>query len=67
VVCVWRFHNKYAGVISVLTFAGVNPTTGEPIARVKAATKEDYERILTKMTAAQKDWQNVRSRESAHI
>ena len=39
---------------------GISPTTGEPICRIKAATKDDYERLLTKMSAAIKGWQAVR-------
>lgn len=39
------------------TITSYNPTTGEPIARVRQATTDEYEGCIDAMTAAQEAWQ----------
>eukprot|EP01116_Phalansterium_solitarium_P008910 TRINITY_DN2287_c0_g1_i1.p2 TRINITY_DN2287_c0_g1~~TRINITY_DN2287_c0_g1_i1.p2 ORF type:complete len:549 (+),score=191.51 TRINITY_DN2287_c0_g1_i1:94-1647(+) len=40
-------------------YLSYSPTTGKPIARVKAATKQDYEKILKSMEASKRQWQAI--------
>jgi len=37
----------------------INPTTNQPIAVTFGASKEQYDKTIENMTAAQKEWQNV--------
>lgn len=41
------------------SYLSYSPVTGKPIARVKAATKNDYEAILSAMEASKKVWQSL--------
>jgi len=46
---------KWCGSGPVIT--SMNPSTGNPIARIKGATPEEYESCMTNMLAAQAEWQ----------
>ena len=50
---------KWAPTRDRTVIVSINPTTGEPLASVAAATPADYGRVMTAATAAFEQWQRV--------
>eukprot|EP00742_Colponemidia_sp_Colp-10_P001905 GILJ01002036.1.p1 GENE.GILJ01002036.1~~GILJ01002036.1.p1 ORF type:complete len:527 (+),score=89.41 GILJ01002036.1:45-1583(+) len=48
------FHGSWCGSGSSIT--SINPTTNEPIARIRQGTVEEYEQCIAAMTAAKSEW-----------
>ncbi|NRB72154.1 MAG: aldehyde dehydrogenase family protein [Xanthomonadales bacterium] len=51
--------NEWSEQHKTRSFASINPTTGEPIGTIWAASKADYEKVMETAVALKKEWASV--------
>ena len=51
--------NEWSEPQKTRSFASINPTTGEPIGTIWAASEADYEKVMETAVALKKEWASV--------
>ncbi|NRB71568.1 MAG: aldehyde dehydrogenase family protein, partial [Xanthomonadales bacterium] len=51
--------NEWSEQQKTRSFASINPTTGEPIGTIWAASEADYEKVMETAVAMKKEWASV--------